>query len=56
MFRTAKIILCCLLPGITAGAPSLNVQKTIEEFVTSKKYNTSGTAIVFKEVGSNKPR
>lgn len=54
MLRIIKMILCCLLPGITIGAPSLNVQRTIEEFVTKKKYNTSGMAIVFKEVGSNK--
>jgi D-alanyl-D-alanine carboxypeptidase/D-alanyl-D-alanine-endopeptidase (penicillin-binding protein 4) len=54
MLRAAIIALCCLLPGITMGSSSSNIQKTIEDYVSKKKYNVAGVGIVFKEVGSNK--
>jgi D-alanyl-D-alanine carboxypeptidase/D-alanyl-D-alanine-endopeptidase (penicillin-binding protein 4) len=54
MLRVVKIVLCCLLPGITYSAPSQNIQKSIEDLIAKKKYNVSGASIVFKEVGNNK--
>lgn len=56
MLRVAKkAFLYCFIPGLIIGAPSEDIQKSMENFVAGKKYNVSGVGIVFKEVGSTKP-
>ncbi len=50
-----KVFLYYFVPGIIIGAPALDMQKSMENFVAGKKYNVSGVGIVFKEVGVQKP-